>query len=233
MVRQHLARAGSSPQPAGALESWSVTHAIEVFGQHWGYLAIFVVTLISAVGPPIGAEASVIYGGVLASGQVHVSGAHPLTVPAVIGVAVVGELVGSYLGYGLGYLGGRPLVDRVGKYVLLTHRDLDKAEAWFARRGEPAVLVVRLIPLLRSFISIAAGLGEMAMAKFTVFTIIGSAIFVSALAELGYSLGSSYARIVKDFSFAGYVAAAVFVIVVVLLFAHRVRAMRLERELEL
>ncbi len=209
-----------------------MTHAIETFGQHWGYLAIFVVTMVSAMGPPIGAEASVIYGGVLASGQVHVSGAHALTVPAVIGVAVVGELVGSFLGYGIGYLGGRPVVDRVGKYVLLTHKDLDKAEAWFARRGEPAVLVVRLIPLLRSFISIAAGLGEMAVAKFTVFTVVGSAIFVSMLALVGDSLGSSYAHIVKDFSFAGYVAAAAFVVVVALLFAHRLRGMRAERELE-
>ena len=77
----------------------------------------------------------------------------------------------------------------MGKYVLLTHKDLDRAEAWFARHGEPLVLFGRFIPLLRSFVSFAAGLGEMAIAKFLVFTVIGCAIWCTALVSLGYSLG--------------------------------------------
>ncbi len=107
----------------------------------------------------------------------------------VIVVAVVAEVLGSLAGYLIGYFGGRPLVDRVGKYVLLTHKDLDRAEAWFDRRGEPFVLFGRFIPLLRSFVSFAAGLGEMAIAKFVVFTVIGCAIWCTALVSLGYSLG--------------------------------------------
>ena len=109
-------------------------------------------------------------------------------------VATLAEVLGSLAGYLIGYFGGRPLVDRVGKYVLLTHKDLDRAEAWFARRGEPFVLFGRFIPLLRSFVSFAAGLGEMAMAKFLVFTVIGCAVWCTALISLGYSLGSSYSR---------------------------------------
>ena len=94
-------------------------------------------------------------------------------------------MLGSLAGYLIGYFGGRPLVDRVGKYVLLTHKDLDRAEAWFARRGEPLVLFGRFIPLLRSFVSFAAGLGEMAVAKFLVFTVIGCAIWCTALTSSG------------------------------------------------
>jgi membrane protein DedA with SNARE-associated domain len=128
----------------------------------------------------------------------------------------------------IGTYGGRPLVDHLGKFVLLTHRDLDRAEAWFARRGEAFVLFGRLIPLLRSFVSLGAGLGEMALAKFTLFTLIGVAIWCSALASLGYSLGSSYNHVLRVFSDAGYVAGAVFVLAVLGLFFQRLRVVRAE-----
>src|ERR1700729_2726330 len=130
------------------------------------------------MGLPVGAELSLIYGGVLASGQV--TGVKPLQLAVVIVVAILGEVLGSAAGYAIGRFGGRTLVDRVGKYVLLTHKDLDRAEAWFARRGEPVVLFGRFIPLLRSFVSFAAGLGEMAMPKFLAFTAIGRAIWCTA-----------------------------------------------------
>jgi membrane protein DedA with SNARE-associated domain len=113
--------------------------------------------------------------------------------------------------------------------VLLTHRDLDRAEAWFARRGEPVVLFGRFVPLLRSFVSFAAGLGEMAVAKFLLFTVIGCATWCTALTSLGYSLGSSYNHVLKAFSYAGYVAAVLAVIAIALVFVHRVRVVRQER----
>jgi membrane protein DedA with SNARE-associated domain len=198
---------------------------MEHFLESWGYLAIFLLSLVSSFGIPVGAEVAVIFGGVLASGQVH-GEHHPLNVVLVIVAATAAELIGSYAGYALGRLGGRPLVDRLGKYVLLSHRDLDRAEAWFARRGDVAVLIGRFIPLLRSFVSLAAGLGEMALAKFTVFTLAGCAIWCTALALLGDSLGSSYNHVLKDFSDAGYVAGAVFVIAVVAVIGHRIRLVR-------
>ena len=157
---------------------------MEEFLKSAGYGAIFVLSFISAMGLPVGAEVALIYGGVLASGQVPGEG-KPLQLAVVIIVALLGELLGSYAGYSIGRFGGRALVDKVGKYVLLTHKDLDRAEAWFARRGEPFVLFGRFIPLLRSFVSFAAGLGEMALAKFSLFTIIGCAIWCTALCSLG------------------------------------------------
>jgi membrane protein DedA with SNARE-associated domain len=201
---------------------------LEHFLETWGYLAVFVLSFISSMGLPVGAEVAIIYGGVLASGQV-VNEPHHLNLVAVIVVATLAEVLGSLAGYLIGYFGGRPLVDRVGKYVLLTHRDLDRAEAWFTRRGEPVVLFGRFIPLLRSFVSLAAGLGEMAMAKFLAFTIIGCAVWCTVLTSVGYGLGSSYHRVLKAFSFAGYVVAVLVVMAVVVLFVHRIRVVRSER----
>ncbi|MBV8463146.1 MAG: DedA family protein [Acidimicrobiales bacterium] len=201
---------------------------MEHFLESWGYLAIFVLSFISAMGLPVGAEVALIYGGVLASGQIP-NEPHHLALWAVIVVAVVAEVLGSLAGYFIGFYGGRTLVDRVGKYVLLTHRDLDRAEAWFARRGDPFVLFGRFIPLIRSFVSFAAGLGEMALAPFLLFTVIGCTIWCTALCSLGYSLGATYNHVLKAFSYAGYAAAVVAVIAVVLLLVHRYRTVREER----
>jgi membrane protein DedA with SNARE-associated domain len=201
---------------------------MEHFLETWGYLAVFVLSFISSMGLPVGAEVAIIYGGVLASGQVPHE-PHHLNLVVVIVVAVLAEVVGSLAGYLIGYFGGRPLVDRVGRYVLLTHRDLDRAEAWFTRRGEPVVLFGRFIPLLRSFVSFAAGLGEMAIAKFILFTVVGCVIWCAALTTVGYELGSSYRHVLKGFSDAGYVLAVLAVLAVVLLFVHRLRVVRTER----
>ena len=200
---------------------------MEHFLETWGYLAVFVLSFISSMGLPVGAELAIIYGGVLASGQIT-GEPHHLNVVAVILVAALGEVLGSFAGYAIGYFGGRPAVDRFGKYVLLTHKDLDRAESWFAKRGEPVVLFGRFVPLLRSFVSFVAGLAEMSIGKFLIFTTIGCVVWCAVLTSVGYSLGSSYNHAIKAFSYAGYVAAALAVIAVAILFWHRLRAVRSE-----
>ncbi len=196
-----------------------------------GYGAVFVLSFISAMGLPVGAELALIFGGVLASSAGaeanHVS---QLSLAVVIVLAILGEVLGSLAGYAIGRYGGRPLVDKFGRYLLLTHRDLDRADAWFARRGEPVVLFGRFIPLLRSFVSFAAGLGEMAIGKFSVFTAIGCAVWCTALCSLGYSLGSSYNHVLKAFSYAGYLLGLLAVIAVVVVFWHRLREYRKQRD---
>jgi membrane protein DedA with SNARE-associated domain len=204
---------------------------VEEFLKSAGYGAVFALSFISSMGLPVGAELALIYGGVLASGQVPGEG-KPLSLAVVIIVAILGELLGSMAGYSIGRYGGRTVVDKLGKYVLLTHRDLDRAEAWFSRRGEPFVLFGRFIPLLRSFVSFAAGLGEMALAKFSLFTVIGVAVWCTALCSLGYSLGSSYNHVLKAFSFAGYILAALAVIAIAFVLWHRLREYRSQRDTE-
>ena len=202
-----------------------MTHFLET----WGYLAVFLLSFVSAMGIPVGAELALIYGGVLASGQIP-GEPHHLSLVLVIVVGTLGEVLGSLAGYLIGYFGGHALVDKVGKYVLLTHRDLDRAEAWFARHGEPLVFFGRFVPLLRSFVSFAAGIGEMAIAKFLTFTVIACAMWCTALVSLGYSLGASYAHVEKAFSYAGYAVLVLAVITVAILFFHRLRVVRQERD---
>jgi membrane protein DedA with SNARE-associated domain len=186
-----------------------------------------VLSFISSMGLPVGSELAIIGGGALASGQIQ--GGKPLNLAIVIILATLGEVLGSAAGYGIGRYGGRPLVDRVGKYVLLTHKDLDRAEAWFARRGEPVVFFGRFIPLLRSFVSFAAGLGEMAIGKFFLYTVVACAIWCTALASIGYSLGKTYDNVVHAFSYAGYVLVALAVVAVVVVFWHRYRSYKAEQ----
>ena len=193
-----------------------------------GYAAVFVLSFISSMGLPVGSELAIIGGGALATGKVTGQG-EPLNLAVVIILATLGELLGSAAGYAIGRYGGRPLVDRVGKYVLLTHKDLDRAEAWFARRGEPVVFFGRFIPLLRSFVSFAAGLGEMAIGKFLLFTVIACAIWCSALASIGYGLAGTYDQVVKGFSYAGYVLVALAVVAVAVVFWHRYRSYKAEQ----
>jgi membrane protein DedA with SNARE-associated domain len=195
----------------------------------WGYAALFLATFLSSMGIPVGSELAIGYAGALASGQLTTTADGHLSLGLVILVAVAGEVVGSAAGYAIGYFGGRPLVDRWGKYLLLTHKDLDRAEAWFDGRGEWVVLFGRLIPLVRSFISLAAGLAEMARTKFFVLTVIGCAIWCTTLALIGYNLGATWHHVLKDFSYAGYILLALAVAAIAFLIYHRVSTMRAER----
>ncbi len=204
---------------------------------HYSYFAVFILSFISSMGIPAGSEVAIIGGGALASGEVHklMGNGQPsseffhLSLVLVILLALAGEVLGSMVGYLIGLKGGRLAVDKWGKYLLLTHKDLDRAEAWFGRHGDPLVLFGRFIPLLRSFVSFAAGLAEMAFAKFVLFTVIGCAIWCTGLSLLGYSLGSTYDSVQKKFSYATYAVLVLVVVAVALLIWHRVRTMREER----
>lgn len=202
---------------------------MEHFLVSWGYPALFVITFLSSMGIPIGSEAAMAYGGVLASGAVAGAGNNHFNLLLVIVVALIGEVAGSFAGYAIGYFGGRPLVDRFGRYILLSHRDLDRIEAWFKRYGGAVAFFGRLVPLARSFVSFAAGLAEMRIVPFFAATVAGSGIFIAALVSLGYSLGSSWNTVLHKFSFAGYVVAVLIVIAVIAAWVLRYRAVRREQ----
>jgi membrane protein DedA with SNARE-associated domain len=195
--------------------------------ESWGYLALFGITALAALGIPVGSEFVIGYAGVLASGQ-YITGHHDhLQLALVIVVAALGEVAGSLLGYAIGRFGGRSLVDRIGKYALLSHKDLDRAERWFARRGEPLVFFGRFVPVVRSFVSIAAGIGEMSVATFVLFTLAACTIWCGALAGIGFALGSSWHHIFTAFSYVGYLAAGVVVVVALTVIVHRIHLLRL------
>jgi membrane protein DedA with SNARE-associated domain len=202
----------------------TITGSLQHFLQSWGYLALFLVAVVEAACIPFPSEVTFGFAGAMvALGTSH------MNLPLVIVVGVVGEIIGSIGGYYIGKYGGRALIDRYGKYVLLSHHDLDRADRFMERRGDPAVLIGRMTPLLRSFSAIVAGIGEMPFARFMVFTSIGTAVYGVALVSTGYALGSAWNKILKGFTDAGVVVAIIVVIVVAVAIAHRWRSMRADR----
>jgi len=111
------------------------------------------------------------------------------------GVALAGALgcvLGSIVAYYVGAWGGRRLVERYGRYLLVSHRDLDLADRWFARHGDITILVGRLLPVVRTFIAFPAGVARMALGKFLIYTFIGSFIWCWGLAWIGERLGDHW-----------------------------------------
>ncbi len=104
----------------------------------------------------------------------------------------VGCVLGSLVAYWVGAWGGRPLVEKYGRYILVSHHDLDMADRWFDRRGDIIILIGRLLPLVRTFIAFPAGVARMSMAKFILYTFIGSYIWCWALAWVGLRLGEHW-----------------------------------------
>ena len=198
-----------------------MTHFLE----HTGYVAIFLIALIEAIAIPFPSE--VTFGFTAALAAQHKYG---FSVPVVIILAVVGEICGSTIAYFIGKSGGRAVVDRYGKYVLLSHKDLDRTDTFMSDRGAPAVFIGRFIPVVRAVISLIAGVGEMPFGRFFVSTALATTIYGVALGLVGDALGRNYHKIEKGFTYAGVAVAVIVVAVVVVAVLHRLRALREDRE---
>jgi membrane protein DedA with SNARE-associated domain len=196
---------------------------MQTFLTHTEFLALILFGVVEACCVPISSEITFGFAGVLAAQQGH------LSLPVVIIVGSLAELVGSFISYGVGRKGGRPAVQRYGRYVLLTSRDLDRAERFFAGKGAWAVLIVRLVPVLRAFGGLVSGIVEVPVAQFTIFNAIGTVIFASALSSIGYAVGSTWASVSKDLSLGGYVIVVLLVAAVAAVVVLRLREFRRER----
>jgi membrane protein DedA with SNARE-associated domain len=189
-----------------------------------GYAALILFAFAEACCVPIPSEVTFGFAGVLAaSGRLNLA--------IVLSVGILAELAGSSTAFGVGRIGGRPLVERLGRYVLLTSRDLDRAERWLSGRGEFAVTIGRAMPVVRAFTSIVAGTAEMPLWRFEIFNFIGTVVYTSAFAAVGYEVGNEWKRVAHDFSIAGYVLAALVVVAVVAFIVVRVREFRREHRL--
>ena len=189
------------------------------FVSSWGYLAIFILSVLQSCCVPTSSELTMGFAGVLASEG-------KLSLPGVIAAGVAGEVVGAYIAYFIGRTGGRTFVDRYGKYVLLTHRDLDRAEGWYQRHSRFGVFGSRLIPVVRNFVAVPAGVAEVPLGRFGVLTFLGSLIWDSAWALIGYQLGSSWKSIMHGFTDAGYLLLGLAVLAIVVFLAHRYHSYR-------
>jgi membrane protein DedA with SNARE-associated domain len=184
-----------------------------------GYAAIFILCVAQSCCVPTSSELTMGFAGVLAAtGKLNLAG--------VIAVGAFGELVGAYVAWIVGRTAGRGFVDRFGKYLLLTHADLDRAQHWYERHGRWGVLVSRLVPLVRNFVALPAGVAEVPLVRFGVLTGIGSLIWDGAWAGIGYGVGSQWRTIVHDFSDAGYVVGVLAVLAIAYVIFHRYRSYR-------
>jgi membrane protein DedA with SNARE-associated domain len=143
-------------------------------------------------------------------------------------LAIVGALgcnLGSMAAYAVGYYGGRPLALRYGRWVGLAPADLARTEAWFQRRGDITVLVSRLLPVVRTYIALPAGIARMPLVRFHVYTFVGSLPWCFALAYVGYRLGANWAAIGPYFHRFDLVWAPLLLAVVVFAVWHHIRRM--------
>ena len=185
------------------------------------YVALILFGFLEAACIPISSEITFGFAGVLAY-QGHIN------LASVIIIGSLAELAGSYASYFVGRLGGRPLVHRLGRYVLVTESDVARAERFLEGRGAWAIPVGRMLPFVRAFISIVAGLVRVPPVRFGVLSLIGTVIYATVVASIGYGVGSAWHRVAHDLAVAGYVILAVAVLAIAAFVIYRVRELRRE-----
>ena len=198
---------------------------MESFLSQYGYAAIFLFAFLEACCVPIPSEVTFGFAGVLA-GQGH------LNIVAVIVVGTLAELAGSLVSYSVGRIGGRPFVRRTGRYLLITHADIDRAERFFTGRGAWAVPLGRCLPVVRSFVSVVAGFVKVPVVLFAVLSLIGTAIWVTVISLIGYWVGNAWNKVNHDISLAGYGIVAIAVVAIAAFVIFRLRELRKEEHAE-
>jgi len=184
-----------------------------------GYAGLILLGFLEAAGIPVSSEITFGFAGVLAY-QGH------LNLALVIIIGTLAELAGSYASYAVGRAGGKPLVHRLGRYVLVTESDVDRAEHFLEGRGAWAIPVGRMLPFVRAFTSIVAGLVRVPAIRFGILSLIGTVLYAAAVASLGYALGSAWQRVSHGLSVLGYVLFALTAVAIVGFIAYRWRQYR-------
>ena len=155
-----------------------------------GYWGVFIGMTLESACIPIPSEIIMPF-----SGFVVWQGTTNMTLIGITIVGALGNLLGSIIAYSIGLKGGRPLLEKYGKYLLITHSKLELADKWFFRYGGEAVLIGRFLPIIRTFISLPAGITHMDLKKFITYTFIGSLPWSFALGFIGTKLGPNWGLI--------------------------------------
>jgi len=193
------------------------------FLQNEGYLALAILAFVQACCIPISSEIVLGFAGVQAYD-------HHLTLALVIVIGTLAEYAGSFTAYGAGRLGGHSAVERYRKYVLMTRKDVERVERFFDGRGAWAVALARIIPLVRAFAGLVAGLLEVPLRPFAIFNFIGTAVWVSAVSVFGYLVGSDWDKASRNFSHATDILSLAVVLLLVVLILHKWYQLRKERK---
>jgi membrane protein DedA with SNARE-associated domain len=184
-------------------------HVVIGLVDHYGYLGLFVALVLGNIGAPVGSEIVLPVAGALT-----VTG-HLGNLILTVAVAVVAELAGQSIGYAVGRFGGVPVLERFGKYVGFHHEQLTRVHAFFERYGTFAIFICRFLPVIRGICGFPAGIAEMNLVHFYVWTFLGSLIFCAGLVLLGAAFGNHLDDILPLLHRGGLVVALIAVVAVV------------------
>jgi membrane protein DedA with SNARE-associated domain len=175
----------------------AITRAI---GDH-GFPAVLGLMTLESACIPVPSEVIQLFAGFLVS-------QHRMSLFAAVSAGVLGNVIGSWIAWAVGYWGGRPAIERYGRYIHVTPARLDRAQGWFDRHGEVTVLVGRCMPIVRTFISLPAGIARMPFWRFTTFTVIGCIPWVLGLTLIGVWVGPAWERWRHRLEYLDYIVAA-------------------------
>jgi membrane protein DedA with SNARE-associated domain len=188
-----------------------------------GWFGIFIAMLIESAGIPLPSEVIMPLAGWLFVAD-HNLGWPGVLLASLVGAA--GNLAGSTIAYLIGAAGGRPLIGRWGRWVLITHEDLDRADRWFKERGALTTFIGRLLPVVRTFISFPAGIARMPFGRFAVYTFVGAFLWCIPLTAIGAILGPKWESFRERARFFDDAIALLLVLLVIWYIWHKVRQMR-------
>jgi len=206
--------------------SETIVNETSHFVRTGGLPAIFVLMALGSACIPIPSEVVLLFAGFAVADPGSSGAQHHLTMTGIVLAALLGTLVGSWIAYAVGRGGRLELFERHGHLVHMGPAQIERADGWFQRYGQPAVLFGRMVPLVRAFVSLPAGVARMPLGRFTVLTTIGSIPWVLALAFAGKGLGSEWKSVRKGFEYVDYAILAAIVVGVVYLVMRRRAARR-------
>jgi membrane protein DedA with SNARE-associated domain len=194
----------------------SVTESLVNITWHFvrdaGLPAVFALMAIGSACIPIPSEVVMLFAGFAVADPGSSGAHHHLTMVGIVLAGLLGTLVGSWAAYAVGRGGRLELLERHGHLVHMGPAQIDRADRWFGRYGQPTVLFGRMVPLLRAFVSLPAGVARMPVLRFTVLTLIGSIPWVVALAIAGHAVGGNWTSVRKYFEYVDYAIVALIVV---------------------
>lgn len=180
-----------------------------------GLPAVFVLMVAESACVPIPSEATMLFAGFAVADPGASSAHHHLTLVGIVAAGVLGNLVGSWIAYGIGRAGRLELIERHGRWLHLKPSHIAWADRWFARYGDPAIFFSRMLPIVRTFISLPAGIAKVPFARFTALTLAGCIPWVLALALVGEAVGNEWTNVRKGFEYVDYAVVALVVLGIV------------------
>ena len=193
-----------------------------------GLPVIFVLMALGSACIPVPSEVVMLFAGFAVADPTQSASHHHMTMTGIVLAGLLGTMVGSWLSYAVGRGGRLELFERHGERFHMGPAQVEKADRWFQRYGDPAVLFGRMIPVVRAFVSLPAGVAKMPLGRFTVFSLIGSIPWVLGIALVGHAVGGDWENVRKGFEYVDYVVVALAVVGVVYWRARRRRGRRSE-----